>query len=152
MSSKTVVWLGDEDASQQVIEQYGYRFVKGEPVSGIEGNLAKFEGNPFFKLGNEKGEVIESTPPPARDPEEGTEEAAIKRQLDARGISYRSNASLESLRGALAKAEEDARKEAAKTKPEKPVGEPVNVSPPVLADPEVAVPQTTAEKAEAKGK
>ncbi len=112
--SKQVTWLGDEDPSIQVIEQYGHRFVKGEPMT-FDGDTSKLENNPFFSVGK-KGEPIESEAPPAVDPEEGTEVAAIKRQLDARSVPYRSNATLDALRGSLAKAEADAAKEAAKDK------------------------------------
>lgn len=105
---KQVTWLGDEDPSVQVIEQYGHRFVKGEPVA-FHGDTTKLEGNPFFSVGK-KADPIESDAPPAVDPDQGTETAAIKRQLDARSVAYKSDATLDTLRGALAKAEADAAK------------------------------------------
>ena len=88
--SKQVTWLGDDDRSVESITQYGHRFVRGEPTE-VAGDTSKFAGNPFFEVGK-RGEG---------------EEDAIKRQLDARSVPYRANASADSLRLALAKANKD---------------------------------------------
>ena len=52
--SKQVTWLGDEDPSVQVIEQFGHTFVKGEAIA-FDGDTSKLEGNPFFSVGKKAG-------------------------------------------------------------------------------------------------
>lgn len=100
-----VTWLGDEDPSAQVIEQYGHRFVKGEPVNVDDNHpmLGKFRHASVFSV-DEKAEPVASVEPAPVDPEAGTEVAALKAKLDARGVSYRANASLDNLRKSLAEA------------------------------------------------
>lgn len=86
--SKLVTWLGDEDQSVREIVQYGHRFVVGEPVE-VHGDAAKLEGNAFFS-------AVDAVDPAV----------ALKAALDARSIPYRANASLETLRTALAAKDE----------------------------------------------
>lgn len=102
-----VTWLGDEDPSAQVIEQYGHTFVKGEPVEVSDNDpaLGKFRRMVVFSVG-EAGEAVESKEPDPVDPEEGTERAAVKAALDERGIKYDGRAKIETLRAALAKGAE----------------------------------------------
>lgn len=99
-----VTWLGDEDPSAQVIEQYGHTFVKGEPVEVPDNDpaLGKFRSMSVFSVGK-VGDTVESSEPAPPDPEEGTERAAVKAALDERGIKYDGRAKLETLRAMLAK-------------------------------------------------
>ena len=99
-------WLGDEDPSVQSITMYGHTFVKGEPVDiGQSPFMGKFRGNAFFSVGKDKADVVESKEPDAVDPDEGTERAAIKAELERRHIQYDGRAKLETLRATLAKAQ-----------------------------------------------
>jgi len=100
-----VTWLGDEDPQAQVIEQFGHRFVKGEPVKVEDKSpaLAKFKDNPAFSL--KKSKPVESKEPEPVNPVEGTELDAARKELDERGISYTETATVETLRGKLAAAE-----------------------------------------------
>lgn len=99
-----VTWLGDEDPSVQVITQYGHTFVKGEAVDvdDKDPNMGKFKNmGTVFSVGG-KADVIESAEPVPADPEEGTEKAAAKAALRARGEEVKGNPSLETLRNRLA--------------------------------------------------
>lgn len=95
------MWLGDADAGAQVIEIGGVTFVKGQSVdvpedikvNGID-YADVIKNNPVFAIDGEKADVV--------DAEDDEETKAAKAELDARGVSYRSNASLESLRKLLA--------------------------------------------------
>ncbi len=73
------VWLGDEDASQQVAEVGGQSFVKGEKVkvSAVNPMAEKIRGNPMFSVEG-KAEPIASEEPEPVDPDAGTELAALK--------------------------------------------------------------------------
>lgn len=91
-------WLGDGDPNAQVITIGGLTFVKGQPTTVSEDlseNGVPFadaiRNNPAFSVGNDDGEVTES-------PEELD---ALKAQLDAAGITYPANATVETLRGKL---------------------------------------------------
>ena len=97
-----VIWLGDEDPQAQVIEQFGHRFVKGEPVKVDDKSpsLAKFKDNPAFSF--KKVKPVESKEPEPVNPAEGTELDAVRKELDQRGITYTETATVESLRGKLA--------------------------------------------------
>jgi hypothetical protein len=91
-------WLGDTDPSAQSITIGDVTFVKGEPtnvpedirVNGVEFAEA-IKGNPLFAVGDADAE-------PAEAPGESD---ALKAQLDAAGIRYPANASVETLRGKL---------------------------------------------------
>jgi len=109
MAGKTmsVTWLGDVDASRQLVTDGGITFVKGEAVKvpvDVEFNgrpwANKFRGNPAFAV-DEKADVVESDE--AEQPEEeGTEKAALKAELRQRGEEVKGNPSLETLRNRLA--------------------------------------------------
>lgn len=95
------MWLGDADAGAQVIEIGGVTFVKGQSVDVPEDLTVNgiayadvIKNNPVFAIDGEKADVV--------DDQEEEEIAAAKADLDARGITYRSNASLDSLRKLLA--------------------------------------------------
>jgi len=98
-----VTWLGDEDPSVQAITMYGHAFVKGVPTSvpDKDPRMGKFKGNAFFSVGK-SGEVVDSDEPDAPDPDDGTEIAAIRKDLDELGIKYRPNTGLAKLREKLA--------------------------------------------------
>jgi hypothetical protein len=100
-----VTWLGDEDPSVQSITMYGHSFVKGEPttVPDRDSFMGKFKGNAFFSVGK-GGDVVASDEPESADPDDGTEIAAVRKDLDELGVSYRANASLATLRARLAEA------------------------------------------------
>jgi len=102
MADVNVTWLGDEDPQAQAIEQFGYRFVKGEPVK-VEGGspaLAKLKANPAFST--RKAEPVQSKEPEEKDPDEGTEIAAVKKELDDLGVKYDGRSNLDTLRTKLA--------------------------------------------------
>ena len=103
----TATWLGDEDPYRQVIYEGSVRFIKGEPTKVPE-DLAfngipwsrKIRNNPMFAV-DEKADVIESEE--AEQPEEsGTERAALKAELRARGEDVKGNPSVDTLRNRLA--------------------------------------------------
>lgn len=98
-----VTWLGDEDPSVQMIQQNGFTFVKDVPtdVPAKDKSLDMFNGNAFFSV-DEKADAVPAVEPDPVDPEQGTEIAALKAELDAKGVVYRANASLDSLRKLLA--------------------------------------------------
>ena len=91
-------WLGDGDPQAQIIEEGGVRFIKGEPtdvpndltVNGID-IASRIRGNPTFAIGKEDADVVET-------PEE---RKALTDKLDAAGIKYPANATVETLRGKL---------------------------------------------------
>lgn len=93
--SKMVTWLGDADPSVQTITDGGVSFVKGKPekVPADHNWMAKFSENPHFSV-DDDAEV--------EDAGEEAETEAVKAELDKRGVKYRSNASLSSLRTLLA--------------------------------------------------
>ena len=103
MGKIKVTWLGDEDPSQQVISQFGHRFVKGEAVEleDTDPRLGKLRANPAFSA-DKDAEPVSSKEPPAPDPEEGSEKEAVKRELEAAGIKYDGRSSLDTLRAKLA--------------------------------------------------
>jgi hypothetical protein len=91
-------WLGDGDPQAQIIEEGGLRFIKGEPTDvphdHVHNGIAwadNIRANPAFAIGEKNAEVVES-------PEE---RKALTDQLDAAGIKYPANASVETLRGKL---------------------------------------------------
>jgi len=103
MAKVNVTWLGDEDPSQQVIEQYGHTFVKGEPTP-IDDNgpyVAKLRANGFFSFGKD-ADLIESDAPQPIDPDSGTEIAAVRAELDGLGVKYDGRTGLDKLRQTLA--------------------------------------------------
>lgn len=94
------IWLGDEDPHSQIVTEAGLRFIKGEPTSvpaDLEFNGMKWadniRNNPTFSIEDDEDPV---------DAGEEAEIAELKETLDGLGVKYRANASLESLRGALA--------------------------------------------------
>lgn len=102
-----VTWLGDEDPSVQSIEQYGHRFVKGEPtaVPDNDPKMGKFKAMSVFHVGKGKAEPVEAKGPEAPDPDAGTELAAARLALDGVGQKWHHKSSLESLRKQLAEAQ-----------------------------------------------
>lgn len=96
----TVTWLGDSDPSMQAIVEGGIAFVKGQPVK-VPADHAfnglpwadKLKGNPTFAVDEEADPV---------DAGEEDERDAIKQTLADKGVKFRENASLESLRKMLA--------------------------------------------------
>lgn len=93
-------WLGDGDPSSQLITEGGIRFIKGEPTDVPADHTfngmpwaGTIKTNPTFSIGDDEEPV---------DAGEEEEVAAAKAELDTRGIKYRANASLESLRHLLA--------------------------------------------------
>ena len=95
---KQVTWLGDDDTSVRQITQFGHTFVVGvsTDVETDSTHMLAFENNPYFS--------VEGDDEPDTD-QEG-EVATVKAELDAYGVKYRSNASLESLRKLLAGADD----------------------------------------------
>jgi hypothetical protein len=100
-----VTWLGDEDPRAQQITQYGHVFVKGEPteVPAKDPFMGKFKAMSVFAVGKD-GDVVESEEPEAADPDDGTEIAAVRKDLDELGVKYHPNAKLDTLRAKLADA------------------------------------------------
>lgn len=98
-----VTWLGDADPSVQHITQYGYDFVKGEPtaVPFQEPFMRKFKAMSVFSVGKD-GDVVESEEPESPDVDEGTEIAAVRKDLDELGVKYHPNAKIGTLRAKLA--------------------------------------------------
>lgn len=103
MAKVAVTWLGDEDPSQQVIEQYGHVFVKGEPTEVDENDpkLGKFRSSSVFSLSKD-AKPVESQEPAPVDPDEGTELAAVRGELDALRVKYDGRLGLDALRAKLA--------------------------------------------------
>lgn len=108
--SATVTYLGDGDPSVQSVDMFGRTFVKGEAVSvrvgqkGIsERNFEKIVNNPTFSTERDPDLVDAEEPEPA-DPDEGTELAALRADLDGLGVKYRPNEGVDALRARLAKA------------------------------------------------
>lgn len=97
-----VTWLGDEDPQAQVIEQFGHTFIKGEPtkIDDKDAAVAKLKGNQFFSF--KKAKPVEAKGPEPKNPVEGTELDAVRKELDQRGISYTETATVATLRGKLA--------------------------------------------------
>lgn len=97
-----VIWLGDEDPSAQVIDQYGYTFVKGQPteVEDKDAAIAKLKDNPFFSF--KKADPVDSKEPKPKDPDEGTEIAAVRKELDDMGVKYDGRSGIDTLRTKLA--------------------------------------------------
>lgn len=99
----TATWLGDGDPAAQAITEGGLTFVKGEPVK-VPSDLSfngmgwgdRIRGNPSFAVADEQED---DTPVDAGEEEE---RAAIMAQLDGKGVKYRANAKLDTLRAKLA--------------------------------------------------
>lgn len=103
-----LTWLGDSDPDAQAVTIGDVTFVKG--VSTPVKDKALFEelsGNPMFSK-DAKAEPVEADEPTedeqAARAEEGTEKAALRRQLAERGVTVKGNASVETLRAKLAEA------------------------------------------------
>jgi hypothetical protein len=103
MSKVAVMWLGDEDPSQQVIEQYGHIFVKGEPTEVDENDprLGKFRSSVMFAIGKD-AKPVESEHPEPVDPDAGSEIAAVRAELDGLHVKYDGRSGLDTLRARLA--------------------------------------------------
>jgi hypothetical protein len=91
-------WLGDGDPGAQSITIGGVTFIKGQATSvpeDVAENGVPFadiiKGNPAFAIGAGDAEPTEAP----------GEADAIKAQLDAAGIKYGANDSVETLRGKL---------------------------------------------------
>ena len=97
-----VTWLGDEDPQAQVIEQFGHTFVKGEPtkIDDKDAAVSKLKGNQFFSF--KKADPVDSKEPVQKDPDEGTELAAVRKELDGLGVKYDGRSTLDTLRSKLA--------------------------------------------------
>jgi len=98
-----VTWLGDEDPSAVLIEQFGYTFVKGEAVNvpaKDDRGLAKLKDNPRFST-DSKAEPAKADDAPIPE-ETGTERAALRDQLRLAGVTMQGNPSVETMRAKLA--------------------------------------------------
>lgn len=102
--SLNVTWLGDADPHMQIITEAGVEFIKGRPVKvpadhqfgGIDW-APMFKGNPMFSVDEDADEVDADEV----DAGEAAEIEATKQLLDEKGVKYRANASLDSLRKLL---------------------------------------------------
>jgi len=97
--SLSVTWLGDEDPYRQIVTEAGIDFVKGQVVKVAADHKfgerlwsPKFKANPMFAVDEVADEV---------DAGEEAEIAATKELLDGKGVKYRANASLDTLRKLL---------------------------------------------------
>lgn len=98
-----VTWLGDSDPSAVLIEQFGYTFIKGHAVdvpAKDERGLAKLKDNPLFST-DSKAEPVKADDAPIPE-ETGTERAALRDQLRARGVTMQGNPSIDTMRSKLA--------------------------------------------------
>lgn len=103
-----LVWLGDSDPDAQSVTLGEVTFVKG--VSTAVKDKALYEAlseNPMFSK-DAKAAVAQADEPSedelAARAEEGTEKAALRRQLAERGVTVKGNASVETLRAKLVEA------------------------------------------------
>lgn len=102
-----LTWIGDSDPEAQMVLIEGVTFVKGQPVDVKDkGLFDALKGNPMFSA--EKADPVEADEPDAETlaarAEEGTEKAALKTELRARGVSVQGNPSVETLRAKLVEA------------------------------------------------
>lgn len=93
-----VTWIGSYGDYEQIIEQDGFTFTKGEAVEVPDNHprLSKFEGNPTFAVGDEPVDLTD---------DEGELEA-VRVELETRGVEFAPNARLKSLRKKLQDATE----------------------------------------------
>lgn len=91
-------WLGDGDPFAQSVAMGDLMFVKGEMVDVPAAHpfALRIMDNPTFSVDASEDPVVTN---------EEDEEKAIKELLDEKGISYRANASLNTLRKLLQDAE-----------------------------------------------
>lgn len=100
-----LTWIGDSDPDAQMILIEGVAFVKGEATEVKDKELFDaLKGNPMFS-DDAKAEVAAADEPDedelAARAEEGTEKAALRRELAKHGVTVKGNASVETLRGKL---------------------------------------------------
>jgi len=106
-------WLGDEDPQSQIIYMGDLRFIKGEALTVPADHefAERISTNPAFSVDNDKREPVEAREPSSDElverGEEGTEKAALKAQLRARGIEVKGNPSVDTLRAKLSDATKD---------------------------------------------
>lgn len=99
-----VTWLGDDDPSATHVTVDGRTFVKGVAVDVPNGEMGKLEGNPMFST-EKDAKPVEASEPEPRDPEEGSEKAALKDQIEQlTGERPKGNPSVDTLRSKLADA------------------------------------------------
>lgn len=103
-----LTWLGDSDPEAQSVTLGGVTFVKGESTEVKDKALfEELSGNPMFSK-DAKAEVAQADEPSEDEQtaraEEGTEKAALRRQLADRGVTVKGNASVETLRAKLVEA------------------------------------------------
>lgn len=103
-----LTWIGDSDPEAQMVLIEGVTFVKGQPVEVKDkGLFDELKGNPMFSA-EAKADPVDADEPDAETlaarAEEGTEKAALKEQLRARGVSVQGNPSVETLRAKLVEA------------------------------------------------
>jgi len=103
-----LTWIGDSDPDAQMVLIEGVTFVKGEATEVKDKELfVALKDNPMFSA-DAKAEVAAADEPTedelAARAEEGTEKAALRKQLAAHGITVKGNASPETLRAKLADA------------------------------------------------
>lgn len=106
-------WLGDGDPQSQIIFMGDLRFIKGEAVTVPADHefAERIAGNPVFSVDNDKREPVDVSQPSDEElterGEEGTEKAALKAQLKARGVVVKGNPSEDTLRTKLADVSKD---------------------------------------------
>lgn len=103
-----LTWIGDSDPDAQMVLIEGVTFVKGEATEVKDKELFEaLKQNPMFSA-DAKAEVVEADEPSEDEQtaraEEGTEKAALRRQLAERGVTVKGNASVETLRAKLVEA------------------------------------------------
>jgi hypothetical protein len=103
-----LTWIGDSDPDAQMVLIEGVTFVKGEATEVKDKELFEaLKQNPMFSA-DAKAEVVEADEPSEDEQnaraEEGTEKAALRRQLLERGVTVKGNASVETLRAKLVEA------------------------------------------------
>ncbi len=103
-----LTWIGDSDPDAQMVLIEGVTFVKGEATEVKDKELFEaLKQNPMFSA-DAKAEVAEADEPSEDEQtaraEEGTEKAALRRQLAERGVTVKGNASVETLRAKLVEA------------------------------------------------
>lgn len=101
-----ITWLGDSDPAAQAVSQFGYTFVKGEPVNVTDKKVAeKLTANPLFSA-EKSAEATKAKEPTAEElaarAEEGTEKGALRARLKDLGVMVGPNASTDTMRQKLA--------------------------------------------------
>ena len=103
-----LTWIGDSDPDAQMVLIEGVTFVKGEATEVKDKELFDaLKDNPMFSA-DAKAEAATADEPTEDEltarAEEGTEKAALRKQLADRGVTVKGNASVETLRAKLVEA------------------------------------------------